>query len=101
MTVVLRDALSVDAGLEVDVGCALYLMSVADLFLSRIYSTRSMFLSLGGISLGSKYLPLPSTGITNTIIWTALMSSWIIMLCREYPVGTVSFNVIRVNAKVR
>ena len=66
MTVVLRDALSVDAGLEVDVGCALYLMSVADLFLSRIYSTRSMSLSLGGISLGSKYLPLPSIGMVST-----------------------------------
>jgi len=69
-------------------------MSVAGLFLSRIYSTRSMSLSLGGISLGSKYLPLPSTGITNTIIWTALMSSLIVMLCWECPVGNVSFNVI-------
>jgi len=42
-------------------------MSVAGLCLSRILiSTRCLSLSLKGIRLGSKCLPLPSMGITNT-----------------------------------
>ena len=69
----------------------------------NLNSTRCMSLSFGGICLGSKFLPLPSMGITNTPsgrLWC--LASGKVLLCWENPVRNVFYNVIRgFNVKVR
>jgi len=53
---------------------------------------------LFGIQMPASFL----NGHNKYAIWTALMSSWKVLLCWENPVRNVSFNVIRgLNDKVR
>ena len=72
--------------------CALF--NVCCGFMSEQESTRCMSLSLGGICLGSKYLPLPSMGMINTPsgrLWCLVGKCCHI----RKTVGNASFNVIR------
>jgi len=50
-------------------------------------------------------IPMPASalnGYNEHPIWTALMSSWKVLLCWEHPVMDVSFNIIGwFNVKVR
>jgi len=46
--------------------CALSNVCCGFMSEQMLYPTRCMSLSLGGICLGSKYLPLPSMGMINT-----------------------------------